>query len=194
MQRPNVASAARALASVSLVLLTACGGEETEASNAAPSMETAFIAEPVALTERDVERFIAVMKEFRRLGVEYDGKVDTDAGASIRNATTAWSANREAMDILRRNDFDVGRFQRVTHSIMMAAAASEMKGNESNMNAATAQLEAMKGKVAPEMYEQMKKAQEQGMQMRQSAMNQPEGNVELVRRYRDELEALARSK
>jgi hypothetical protein len=183
------------LASFSLLILLACGGQENDTSAAAAaSGGEAFIPEPVTLTERDVERFIVVMKEFDKLGVEYDARVGDNTDASIRNMGTAWSANREAMAILNRNDFDLGRFQRVTYSIMMAAAAAEMQGNESQMNAATAQLEAMKGKVAPEVYEQMKRAQEQSMQMTQSMMNQPAGNVELVRRYRAEIEALGRNR
>jgi hypothetical protein len=40
----------------------------------------------------------------------------------------------------------------------------------------------------------MKRAQEQSMQMTQSMMNQPAGNVELVRRYRAEIEALGRNR
>jgi hypothetical protein len=77
---------------------------------------------------------------------------------------------------------------------MQAAAAPEMQGQETQTTAAPAPLEAPKGKDAPEVYEQMKRAQEQSMQMTQSMMNQPAGNVELVRRYRAEIEALGRNR
>jgi hypothetical protein len=132
------------------------------------------------------------MREFKRLGLDYEDRVGDDPGASVGNMATAWAANREAMDILRQNNFDLPRFQRVTYSIMAAMAAAELSGNESKMKEGEAQLEAMKGKLPPEMYEQMKKAQEQAAQMTQQFMNQPAGNVELVSRFRAELEALNR--
>ncbi|HEX9563278.1 MAG TPA: hypothetical protein VF981_04875 [Gemmatimonadaceae bacterium] len=155
-------------------------------------MNSAFVAEAVTLTERDVERFITVMRAFRRLGLEYEADMGDNLGGSVTDMGTSWAANREAMDILGQNGFDVPRFQRVTYSVAMAMAAAEVAGNESKMKEGEAQLQAMKGKLPPEMYEQMKKAQEQAVQTTRAVLNQPAGNVDLVRRFRPEIDALSR--
>lgn len=172
----------------------ACGGGEPETSPADASSAAAaagvFTPEPVTLREGDVERFLTVMREFKRLGLETEAR--GDPGQSVSAMATAWGANREAMDILRQNDFEMVQFQRVAYSIMAALAASEMEGSDAKMQEGAAQLEAMKDKLPKEMYEAMKKTQEQATQMTQSFMRQPEGNVELVRRFRADIEALNR--
>lgn len=178
---------------LSMLLTMACGGSQ-EAASDDPSLAATspFTAEPVLLHERDVERFLTVMREFKRLGLETRGGAG-DPGASVTGMATAWEANREAMDILRDNDFDIPGFQRVMYSIMLAIAASEMDGNSATkMQQGATQLEAMKGKVPTETYEAMKKAQEQATQMTESMLKQPDGNIELVRRFRSDIEALNR--
>lgn len=175
------------------IALAACGGGEPGASadEASPAAAAAmFTPEPVTLRDGDVERFLTVMREFKRLGLETQGR--GDPGESVTAMASAWGANREAMDILRRNDFEMVEFQRVTYSIMAALAASEMEGSGAKMQEGAAQLEAMKDKLPKEMYEAMKKTQEQATQMTQSLMQQPEGNVELVRRFKADIEALNR--
>lgn len=178
---------------LSLLVTMACGGGDKPASDApgAAAAAAVFTAEPVTLREQDVERFVTVMREFKRLGLE-TSKSAGDPGSSVTGMASAWGANREAMAILRTNDFDLPRFQQVTYSIMMAMAASEMEGKSMDTQGSAAQLEAMKGKVPPETYEAMKKAQAQATQMNQSMQNQPEGNIELVKRFKEDIESLNR--
>jgi hypothetical protein len=182
---------------VSLVVTMACGGGEKPATDdaaaaaAGTTAATVFTGQPVALAEQDVEGFLTVMREFKRLGLETRRDSD-DPMSSVGAMATAWGANREAMAILRDNDFDIPRFQQVTYSVMMAMAASEMDGNSGNAQASAAQLEAMKGKVPPAQYEAMKKALEQSTQMVEAMSKQPEGNIELVKRFKEEIDALSR--
>jgi hypothetical protein len=94
------------------------------------------------------------------------------------------------MAILRDHDLDVMQFQQLSMSVMMAAAASEMEGNESDPAAEQAQLEQMKATLPPEQYEAMMSARKNAEAMMESIKNQPAGNVELVARYRDQLEVI----
>jgi hypothetical protein len=65
-----------------------------------------------------------------------------------------------------------------------------MEGNESDLAAEQAQLEQMKATLPPEQYEAMMNARKNAEAMMGSIRNQPAGNVELVARYREELEAI----
>lgn len=191
-----LSTAARGMACALTILLLACGGRGEDATNdAAPGDAAATSAADtdvvVALTERDMERFLTVMRELKRLGVGYDADA-SDPGSAIAGMASAWAANREAMAILQANDLDVVRLQQLTYTIAMAMAASEMEGNAAKMQESAAQIEAMKGQLPPEMYEQMKQGQEAAEAMTRVLLEQPPGNVELVRRYRAELDALGR--
>jgi hypothetical protein len=181
------------LASV-VCLVAACGGgSDSAGDSAAASAQVALAAvpEPVKLDENDVEHWIAAAGELKALGVglqEKQGDSPTDLTATM----ISWHTNREVMAVLRKHEFDLPRFHRVTYSVMMAAAADGLSRQGAEMEKAKVQLEAMKATLSKEMYESMKKQQEQAMELTRQVMNQPEGNVELVRRYRERIEAIAR--
>jgi hypothetical protein len=180
-------------------LLFACGGESPEADVAddqasvadamGPAAEMMTNFQPMMLEERDVERLISVLQEFDRMGMKLGENVGDDP-SDISAAFHGLAANAEAMAILRDHDLDVMQFQRLFMSVMMAAAASEMEGNESDLAAEQAQLEHMKATLPPEQYEAMMNARKNAEAMMGSIRNQPAGNVELVARYREELEAI----
>jgi hypothetical protein len=177
-------------------LVAACGGgseSSADASSAAASAQVTLSAvpEPLKLSENDVEHWIAAAGELKALGVglqEKQGDSPTDLTATM----ISWHTNREVMAVLRKHEFDLPRFHRVTYSVMMAAAADGMSQQSGEMEKAKVQLEAMKATMSKEMYEMMKKQQDQAMELTKQVMNQPEGNVELVRRYRERIEAIAK--
>jgi hypothetical protein len=170
--------------------LTACGGGEESASDAAanvaeiPDASAMMpVTESIELSDDDIERYINVLQEFKAIGQRLDGR--TEAGADVNNAVAALRGNREVMAALTKHGFrDFRRFQQVTFSIAMAMAASEMKGQEAEMAAARKRMEAMKGQVPKEQYDAMMK-----MQGMTEAMfkDQPRGNAELVAKWSDRL-------
>ena len=181
------------------VLLLACGGETPEvatddaqvavADAMAPVADMIQNFQPMELEERDVERFISVLQEFDRIGVKLDEKVGENP-SDISRVFQGLGANAEAMAVLRDHDLDVTTFQQLGMSVMMAAAASELKDESPDMAAQQAQLQEMKATLPPAQYEAMMNAQKTAEAMMGSIMNQPAGNVELVTRYRDQLEAI----
>lgn len=195
MRAPLAGPVARAIVASALCLVSACGGSGDSSSDAVPatpeSVALATIPEPVQLAAADVEHFIAAAGEMKALGVDLD-KNRADNSSDLTATMTAWQSNSEVMAILRKHEFDLQRFHRVTYSIMMAVAADEMGKQGGEMEKAKAQLDAMKSQMSPEMFETMKKSQEQAMGMSKQVMNQPAGNVELVRRYRERIDAIGR--
>ncbi|MCA9762405.1 MAG: hypothetical protein KC544_04665 [Gemmatimonadetes bacterium] len=181
-----------------LLATLACGGDTAEsgasdtpgpdaaAMQAATAGAMAPITEPIALSESDMERFVAVLGELKELGesVRPLREAGTDLGAGL-------AANAEAMAILRRHDFDDLRdFQQVGYSIASAIGAAELAGREDEMAAAREKMEAMKGSMPKAQYDAMMQAQGMATGM---VSNQPDGNVALVQRWRDRLEAASAS-
>ncbi|TFH66247.1 MAG: hypothetical protein E4G90_04545 [Gemmatimonadales bacterium] len=182
-------------------VLFACGGGSPEAGSAedraiADAMGAAGAAmpmslKPIKLEERDVERFISVLEDFERLGVKYEDKVGPDPSA-VSATIQGLGANAEAMNILRDHDLDAMKFQQLTMSVMMAAAASEMENHAPDPAVDQAQLEQMKATLPPEQYQAMMKARQSAAVMMEGMNNQPEGNVELVARYREAIDAIGK--
>ncbi len=180
-------------------LLFACGGETPEAGAddaqatvadaMAPVADMIQNFQPMKLEERDVERFISVLQEFERMGVKLNENVGENP-SDISSVFQGLGANAEAMAVLRDHDLDVMKFQQLGMSVMMAAAASELGDQSPDMAAEQARLEEMKATLPPEQYEAMMSARKNAEAMMVSIQNQPAGNVELVARYRDQLEAI----
>lgn len=179
-----------------VILLAACGGGEPEAAETAgDAMEMAgeaagmagmaAISEPIALDETEMERFVGALQALQRTGEKYEDR--TDGTGDWANYGAAMAANAEAMAILREHGYtQPQQFQRVAYTIGAAMAAGEMEGREDQMAEAQKQLEAMKGQMSDEQYKAMVQSQSSAMGM---ISNQPEGNVELVRAWKDRIEA-----
>lgn len=181
---------------LALAVLSACGGgaavEEAqqfaeEMSEMTPAERLAASRTPVQLSESDMKNFVAVMTEMQALADSYD---DASPDSDIAAMGMGLEANAEAMKILRKHDMTVLRYQQVTHSVMAALAASEMEGREEETAAAQAQMEAMKSSMGEEQYKAMMETRNA---MLGTMTDQPEGNVELVKRWRDRLDALGDS-
>lgn len=176
-------------------LLAACGGgSDLESSDAAApgdmmdggaaATAMAPITSPVHLSDSDMERFVAVIADMKTLGGEY---ADMKDAGELGNMGAGWAASAEAMAILRQHGFeDVMAFQRISFSVGSAMAAAEMEGRSAEIEASRARMEQMKSSMSEEQYNMMMQSQEQSMGM---ITNQPDGNVELVRAWRDRIEA-----
>ncbi|MEM7613190.1 MAG: hypothetical protein AAF270_16010 [Pseudomonadota bacterium] len=139
--------------------------------------------EPIELSERDVKRAIKTADQLAKAAEA--GEID-ESGMAPGNLD-ALIANRKAMSIIEGNDFTAESFTSTMMNIVMAMGAAEMEDNKEEVEQATAQLEAMKSQLSPEQYE-MFASQILGVQ--KAFANAPAGNVELVRKYKDEIEAL----
>jgi len=81
----------------------------------------------------------------------------------------------------------VMEFQRVTASITKAMAAAEMEGREDEMAANRAKMEEMKSQMTEEQYNAMIASQNAVVG---TVTDSPDGNVALVKKWRDRLEAI----
>jgi hypothetical protein len=146
----------------------------------------------VQLSESDVEHFIAASKDLQRLGIRAQRNLGNDPSSTERWAI-GLQTNAEALGILRRHTFDLPRFQQVAYSVMMAFAAEDIQ-KAAGADEMAARLEEMKSKIPPEQYEQMKQMTAAASASITAAKNQPEGNVALVARYRDQITAVSEAK
>jgi hypothetical protein len=166
--------------------------EEAQQQAADAAEAATGVPEVVSLTEGDVTGFISAATELRRLGVE------TEMGESdVRNLAVGLRKNREAMAILERNGFDSDRFVQVTYSIGLALGALEMKAKEGEITKSREEqermLESMKAQMPAEQYEMMRKQMEVGAAMYEQFQDQPEQNLQLVEKYRAQIEATSKS-
>ncbi|MGQ0647530.1 MAG: hypothetical protein ACT4P7_08145, partial [Gemmatimonadaceae bacterium] len=155
-----------ALPIIAGALTVGCGGEKSandaagEAAAAAAGADgqilPASMVKPIVLSENDVEHFIAAGNELAALGHRADGIMGDDPGAATQIAE-GLRLNAEALAILRKHEFDLPRFQRVSYSVMMALAAPDVEKSSAGAQDAMANLEAMKDKIPTEQYEAMKK-------------------------------------
>lgn len=157
--------------------------DNTDESKSGVSVTLGQVPEPVKLTERSVERFISAAKELSQLGKNVD--LDASKGAGFMQGVTL---SADALEILNGHDFEPTEFQRVAYSIGLAMAAADMTAEDrASMKKSQEKLESMKGTLPAAQYEAMK-------QQMTGAMNilnhQPEGNVELVAKYRKQIEGI----
>lgn len=177
------------LTSFGILMLTACGGgaanggdAASDADMSAATASMAGVTEPMELTDKDVENFIAILEEMKALGERY-----TDSDGDLKNVGAGIMASQKAQAILRKYDYDPVRFQRVAYNISAAMAAGDMDG--ADLEADRKQLEAMKSQLPKEQYDMMVQAHEQ---MAGMMKNQPAGNKEVVARWADRLDAVGR--
>jgi hypothetical protein len=191
-------------ACLALPLFAACGGGDDEGVSgdaaagqaAAPSPvaegggQSAGEPEIVRLTERDVEQWIAAMRDLDAVGDRAQGRLGDDPSGA-RQMVQGLRANAEATAILRRHGFaDFERFSRVHYSVISAFVAAQMREGAAEQEEAMREMEAMKGKVPDEQYKAMEAAMKGAAAMREAMGRQPEENVALVARYREQIEGL----
>jgi hypothetical protein len=178
------------LTSFGMLMLTACGGgasnggdAASDAAMAAATASMADVTEPMELTDKDVENFIAILEEMKALGERY-----TDSDGDMKNIGAGIMASQKAQAVLRKYDYDPIKFQRVAYNISAAMAAQDM-GDGTDLAADRKQLEAMKSQLPKEQYDMLVKAHEQ---MASMMTNQPAGNKDVVARWADRLDAVGR--
>lgn len=184
----NQISVTPSLRSALLALCLVLGGTGAICANAAtPSTTWANglqSADKVKLTDDHVERFIATVKELKTLENEFSvpdrlGNGDWEA---------AFAANAQANGVLQRHGFADGEaFKNTAYSIAIGFANLEMAKNQVEMEQVKAQLAAMKDQMTPETYAMIEKQLLGTMTMLD---DQPAGNIDVIRKYREQLEFL----
>ncbi len=185
---------------LSVALATGCSGGEAAREESAPAADSltaltvnaasAMAAlEPLRLGEDDVEHFVAALEDFKRAGLE--SRLGSDA-SEARQFAEGLRASSEAMAILQRHGFDLARFQRVGYSVALALAAADAAASAPKVNEALAEVEKLKGQVPKEQYDAMVAGAKAAAGIAEDMQNQPEGNVELVKRFRDRIERIGK--
>ena len=181
------------LAAAAMLLLGAAANAQPSGSpGSAPSTSAEGLPEPIKLERQDVEIFIAVIKDFQAAGL--DKKIQEQAEKNPGSYAEQWErvqADGEARKILKNHDItdveDMRRFDRVAFSVHAARFADEFAALKAQLEQSLQQLEARKSQFPDAQYDNM-------MQMieaqRQLYEEQPEGNVELVAEYEEELSAI----
>ena len=98
---------------------------------------------------------------------------------------------QKALDIIDDNGFEPQGFMQVAFSIGMAYAMVGQSAEElAEMEAGMQQMEQMKASMSPEQWESVKEGMGAAFAMMEQIQNQPEGNIKLVEKYKDDLDAL----
>ncbi|MFT5690878.1 MAG: hypothetical protein ACI92E_000201 [Oceanicoccus sp.] len=134
----------------------------------------------ISLTDSLIKNFIGTAKELNRQEKTIDFEQERSPLEDMR-------LGREGMDIIVKHGFDIIQFQQVAYSIGMAFGAEAMQGKSAEIEQARQQLQTMKGRLPEAQYEMLK---QQMMNVFQVFADQPSGNIELVAKYRDQLQAL----
>lgn len=147
---------------------------DTGAPAAAPSPVPISRREPLPLSEREVTAYVAVLEELDRIGQRVRAEVMADTLGVVINEGL-FEASPAAQRVIRRRGFrDLEHFHQVAYSI--AAALQEAPDP-----AAFAAL------PLPEDPEERKAMEEVRAAMGTFTSTQPQGNAELVARYRDRI-------
>lgn len=188
---------------LSLALLVgACGGSQppSESTSApasdAPPGTMAASQEVREISESELTRYFAVIKELRALGSATDAKLGDDP-SEMQGMFVGMEATGKFGEILARNGFTHSSFTAVHYNVIQAYGAIQIDERQSEIEASkskqAAALEQMKGKVSAEQLEMMKQATGQANQMLDAYRDVPPKNKELMRRHRAEFEAVMRS-
>ena len=136
---------------------------------------------PVTLNDGDMKRMVKTLKALE--AAEFDSVTSqalTPAAADIAN-------NAEAMRILSANGYSAERFASHMQNIGMAMIALQVRDNRAEIEASLADMEEMRSMVPAEQFESMQQSITTILAMADRA---PAGNIELVRKYVDEFEAI----
>lgn len=180
------------------VACLACSGDESKtadsssaAVSAVPAVGSVASMQPLTLSESDVEHFTAALEELHQAGLDRNARLGPDASDASQLAE-GMRGSAEAMAILSRHDFDLPKFQQTAYSVALAIAADEAAGSQPKVDDAVAQVEKLKGQVPKDQYDAMLAAAKSAGAVVQDLQQQPAGNVEAVRKYRERLERIGK--
>lgn len=148
---------------------------------------------PIALREADITGMISVLPQLNALGV----RADLAAADDPTGLTQGMQINTEAMALLKKHGFTMDHFQKSLYSVGMALMALESDIDTEEMAEAKIETERalaeMQDQLSPEqlamLRQQLGSAMDSAMGALSQMQNQPPGNLELVKKYRTQLEA-----
>ncbi len=160
--------------------LVACTQSSLAQTQGMPSFQDGQLPELIELNDSDVKRFLATASELEALGV----KMDDDTLDSL----DTMMGQQEALDILRDNGFEPDGFVQVAFSIGIAYAFVGQSAEElAEMEAGIQQMEQMKASIPPEQWDVMKDSMGAAFALMEQIKNQPESNLKLAEKYKDDL-------
>jgi hypothetical protein len=181
------------------MIAVGCGGSRNDSSPAASSATTSDATPPAAmsaiplardLTEDEMRRYVALMGDFRKLGLETRDMQAQGAGAALAGA----QVHGETMEALRRHGFTVPQFEEVHYNVIMAWSALEMEGKSAEMERSRAEqekaLEAMKRTMSEEQVRAMKAQLDMANQQVETMTQSSEHNRALIRAHHADLIAV----
>lgn len=164
-----------------------------------PPVLASEITKPVELTDGQVSGFFAAMGDLEALGADAAGS--TGPNPSKPEAFAAGlRVSGESMAILQKHGFtDTTDFQRVGYNVAMAYSVLE-QGGKAAMDAELEKAEAdqakalakMKEHLTPEQYKVMEQQLGQAMGTAKTMHDVPESNVELMKKYSEQMENLGK--
>ena len=160
------------------------GGPDMAA--AMESLKSLQQAPIIELTDGDVERMIALSKEAETSDIEVDGLGEGDM-PNYNSMAKALGSNTDAVALLSKHGFTPESYRDVAINVALAMGAAEMRKNEAQMEASLKQLEAAKGMMPEDQYNMLV---EQITGTLATFEKAPDSNIELVEKFRPELENL----
>ena len=172
-----------------LALLTMFGcGDEPEA---AKSPFDGDGSTSNVIEEDDLESYMAAMKEIRGLSSDFEADLGSDP-SDFQRFATGMKFQGEWEDVLEDHDLDSASFMKMHTSLAMALGKAMMEEQSAEMEAQQQEaFERMKEQMGEEAAQKMLDAQKNMMGGFAGAFGAvPPENVELVKKWKDELEAL----
>jgi hypothetical protein len=158
------------------------------------------VTQPMTLTDAQVQGFFAAANELKALGEEAGANGGADASNPEAFARSLRVSN-QGMAILQKHGFkDPAEFQRVGYNAAMAYGIVEQGGKQAMdaklREAETEQakaMEEMQRQMSPQQFEMMKGHLGAAMGMAKSMQDVPESNIELMKKYGDQMENLSKN-
>src|SRR5262245_35152811 len=163
----------------------------------AAGVGAAAVNKPMVLTDSQVQSFFAAADDLQGLGGEASAFSKTNPSQPMAYAK-GMQFSSEALAILNKHGFKDGAdFQRVAYNAAMAYGVVEQGGKEAlnkELDAGAQQqqeaMEQMRKHLSPEQMKMMQGQMGAGMAMAGSMRDVPDQNVELMTKYRAQMEAL----
>lgn len=146
-----------------------------------------------ALSGGEVERYLDVFDKLVDFGPEAQPMVESAGQGGLGGQAAALQYTTRMQSVIESGGFTLESFSEVHWNAMMAYAAAELEKNRPEMEQARrdteAQLQAMKGQLTPEQFQQMTQAM--GALGNIGPLgNVPPENIALIEQYRSRLEAI----
>ncbi|MEM6818838.1 MAG: hypothetical protein AAF578_08600 [Pseudomonadota bacterium] len=171
----------KTIAALLLSLGLIAGTAVAQMEEMAETMGMVESAEPVVLSESDVENWISTVEALLAADLEV---MDNP---SIPDAMKDLAANSEAMSILDGKGYDMSKFQSHSINIFMAVGAAQMADQREQIETQMAMLDSMREQMPAEQVA-MLEAQVKGLMA--IFEKTPEENIDTVGKYAAQIEAL----